>query len=280
MDTHPTPSAASSVLRLEGRDALDLLHRVTTQSLVDLTPGEARFTLFCDYRGRLLHRVAVALTGDRAVWLVRDDAPPDELVATLERSLFREDIRVSDLSGEWTARAVPGGVGLEAGSIREADGRLEAVQSDAGFAMVLEPSGDVGAGSDEPGRIRAGRPRHGHEIAPEFNPFEVGLAHETHLNKGCFTGQEVLMRLITYRSVRRRLARLAGSGPVPRTPNDLTRGGRAVGRLTSSAAQGVGWVALATITPAGSDSGPELEVEGRPVSALELFPATRPLGLP
>src|SRR5689334_24827944 len=47
-------------------------------------------------------------------------------------------------------------------------------------------------------RIRAARPRHGHEVTSSFTPFEVGLAHEVHLDKGCFTGQEALMRLITY----------------------------------------------------------------------------------
>ncbi len=133
---------------------------------------------------------------------------------------------------------------------------------------------------DERARIHEGRPRHGHEIAEEFNPYEVGLAHETHLSKGCFTGQEALMRLITYGSVRRRLARLAGSGPAPLTPADVTRGGRVIGRLTSAAPEGEGWVALAAISPAGSGSGPPLEVEERPANSLGEFRPTHPMGLP
>jgi len=45
----------------------------------------------------------------------------------------------------------------------------------------------------EAARIRLGWPRHGHEIRDEFNAFEIGLARDVHLDKGCFTGQEALL---------------------------------------------------------------------------------------
>src|SRR5258706_14781603 len=64
-----------TLLCLEGRDALALLHRISTQSLLDLAPGQAAATLFCDFRGRLLHRAIVAGTGDPVAWLPRADAP-------------------------------------------------------------------------------------------------------------------------------------------------------------------------------------------------------------
>src|SRR6185503_3346425 len=89
-----TPSTA---IRLTGRDTLDLLHRVSTNALVDLAAGAARGTLFCDFRGRLLHRAVVARVGD-AVWLVRDDAPAAPLLAHLDRQIFREDVKVEDRS--------------------------------------------------------------------------------------------------------------------------------------------------------------------------------------
>src|SRR5690348_7302978 len=76
----------STALRLDGRDALDLLHRISTNALLDLPPGSARGTLFCDFRGRLLQRAVVART-----------AP---LAGLLDRNLFREDVRVEDRSGE------------------------------------------------------------------------------------------------------------------------------------------------------------------------------------
>src|SRR5215510_4898696 len=90
------PSATA--LRLTGRDTLPLLHRVTSNALEDLEPGEARATLWCDFRGRLQQRAIVAVTADGAVWLLRADAPGDALAALLEKSIFRDDVRVEELS--------------------------------------------------------------------------------------------------------------------------------------------------------------------------------------
>src|SRR5882672_5000249 len=89
----------STLLRLTGRDVLPLLHRTTTQALDDLVPGVARTTLFCDFRGRLLHRATVAVTGDGTVWLLRADAGGTDLAAAIEKSVFRDDVRVEDWSG-------------------------------------------------------------------------------------------------------------------------------------------------------------------------------------
>src|SRR5262245_44455690 len=87
--------SGSTVIRLEGRDALGLLHRISTQSLEELAPGHVRSTLFCDFRGRLLHRAAVALSRDGVVWLVRPDSAPEQLAGHIERHVFREDVRVA-----------------------------------------------------------------------------------------------------------------------------------------------------------------------------------------
>src|SRR2546427_12639350 len=109
MDGDAPRAAESTLLRLEGRDALAVLHRLSAAFLDDLVPGQARATLFCDFRGRLLHRVIVVVTSDRAVWLLRDDAPGAALAAHLDHHVFREDVRVSDLgAGRWV-RTVPGG---------------------------------------------------------------------------------------------------------------------------------------------------------------------------
>src|ERR1041385_8287844 len=89
--------ATSTALRVTGRDTLPLLHRVTTNALEDLQLGEARATLWCDFRGRLQFRAIVAVASDGAVWLLRPE-PGAELAAALDKSIFRDDVRVEDLS--------------------------------------------------------------------------------------------------------------------------------------------------------------------------------------
>jgi folate-binding protein YgfZ len=268
----------STRIRLEGNDALPLLHRISTQSLVDLTPGHARATLFCDFRGRLLHRAIVAVTSDRAVWLLRDDAPAADLAAFIDRHVFREDVRMTVADGAWRVRPVVDST-LAPGTLEEhAAGRMSA-RADDDFARIVEPGEPVVDDAFEPARVRAGRPRHGHEITEDFNPFEVGLAREVHLSKGCFTGQEALMRLITYQSVRRRLVRVAGRGEPPSPPCSAVSEGKEVGVLTSAVADGPGWLGLAVIRHAALTT-PALSIEERAIEVVEIFPETRPLGLP
>jgi folate-binding protein YgfZ len=276
------PGAPTSVVRLEGRDALEVLHRISTRELSDLAPGRCRAAPFCDYRGRLLHRAVAAATGDGAVWLLRDDGPGAELAAFIERHVFREDVRATDL-GAWNAvRPVAPAAGPADGTVEEVDGIPVRVQPSGDFALALvPPDAPAATVDDERARILLGRPRHGHEIHPDFNPFEVGLAHEVHLDKGCFTGQEALMRLVTYGSVRRRLARLRGAGLPPGPPREVRSGGTPCGVLTSAAPDGAGgWIGLAVLARAACSPGARLEIEG--VTRLgepEPFPLTRPLGL-
>src|SRR5262245_60906374 len=97
----PDSMTPITAIRLTGRDTLDLLHRVTTNSLRDLAPGESRGTLFLDFRGRLLQRAAVIRVGDE-VWLARNDAPAAPLLAHLDRQIFREDVKPEDRSGDTT----------------------------------------------------------------------------------------------------------------------------------------------------------------------------------
>ncbi|HEY2954310.1 MAG TPA: hypothetical protein VGK89_03545 [Candidatus Eisenbacteria bacterium] len=276
-----TAPRAASVLRLEGRDALDLLHRISTRFLSDLEPGRCRAAPFCDFRGRLLHRAAVARTGDGAVWLLRDDAPGGELAEFVEGHVFREDVRIADLGPRLRACAAPPGGAPAPGEIQERDGVPVRLALEPGRVLAIVPAEDMCGPEDERARIRAGRPRHGHEIHPDFNPFEVGLAHEVHLGKGCYAGQEALMRLVTYRSVRRRLVRLEGAGPAPMAPGEVRAAGVAAGRLTSVAEDGAGgWLALAVLRDEAAAAGAPLEIQGAgAVRAPEPFELTQPLGL-
>ncbi|HET7224900.1 MAG TPA: hypothetical protein VFK69_04210 [Candidatus Eisenbacteria bacterium] len=277
----------STLLRLEGPDALPVLHRISTAFLEDLVPGQARATLFCDFRARLLHRAIVAVASDGAVWLLRDDAPGFTLADHVMRHVFRERVTVTDRGAGRCVRAVPGGVSLAWGTLREADGVPLAVQVEAGDALsvdlgpVIEPDDAM-----ERARIVAGRPRHGHEIAPEFTPFEINRAAEVHLSKGCYTGQEALQRLVTYHSVRRRLAVVGGEGEAPATPADVHAIGgdpahARAGRLTSAVAEPLGgWIGLAVLRHEACEPGAALQANsGRLVQVIP-FPLERPQGLP
>lgn len=239
-------------LLLTGADTLPLLHRLSTNVLSDLAPGRWRPTLFCDFRGRLLHRALVVHAAAGEVWMLSDEAAGAGgagLATFIDRFVFREDVKIADRSSE-----------------------------ERPSFTLDEP---LPAPLDEAARIAAGAPRHGHEIAEHFTAYEVGLAHEVHLSKGCYTGQEALQRLVTYDSARRRLVRVAGLGAAPETHAELVAGGEPAGLVTSALASGAGWTGLASVRRDRVESGAALALtDGQAVTIEHAFELTRPQGRP
>lgn len=270
----------TTLLRLDGRDALDFVNRLGTQAVLDLAPGEARWTLFCEFRGRLLHRALAVRSTDGALWLIRDDAPGEPLAEYLAGHVFREDVRIAAPRSDLTADLVPAAPGEAPGVAAEEDGAPRRIVLDSGLAMAIEPARDAARDAiGEADRILRGLARHGHEVAEAFHPFEVNLAADVHLAKGCYPGQEALQRLITYNSVRRRLVLVGGAGAPPVTPAELRCEGARAGALTSAIRAGTDrWVGLAVVRNEDADAGRALELGGRAVAIAEAFPVACPLG--
>lgn len=225
-----------TTLRLTGRDVLPLLHRTATQALVELMPGGARGSMLCDFKGRVQHRFVLAVAPDGAVWALRPDAPGAELAAAIDRMVFRDHVQIEDRTSALRVTLVDGTRG-EVSATFDASGTPLRVSTGDGTALVLTPADAAPpAALTESERIAMLHPRHGHELVDAFNPFELGLAHEVHLAKGCFTGQEALQRLITYESVRRRPAHVRLSGAPDKLPCEVIANGAPAGILTSVAA--------------------------------------------
>lgn len=94
-------------------------------------------------------------------------------------------------------------------------------------------------------RIRSGTPKVGVDCGPADLPNEAGLdVGRVSYTKGCFLGQEVLARIRAQGRVRRGLARISGTGPVPSLPSVLLQGERKVGELRSAVREGDGWIGL------------------------------------
>jgi folate-binding protein YgfZ len=88
-------------------------------------------------------------------------------------------------------------------------------------------------------RVEAGRPAFGSELGPDVIPVEAGIHHRAiDYGKGCYTGQEVIVRIRDRGRVNRHLRRLVldASAEVPR-PGTLVYGDseRPVGEITSAA---------------------------------------------
>jgi folate-binding protein YgfZ len=136
----------------------------------------------------------------------------------------------------------------------------------------------VGSGVWEALRLEAGRPAFGDDLTDENIPIEAGVhTRAIDYEKGCYTGQEVIIRIRDRGHVNRHLRRLRlGDAPTPAAGTEIWIAGRerAAGRITSAAASPRdGTLALAYLrreaevpgtVRLGAPDGPEVEVEALP----------------
>ncbi len=137
-------------------------------------------------------------------------------------------------------------------------------------------------------RIEAGWPGAGHELSEEWNPLETELRQFISFTKGCYTGQEVIARLNTYKKVQRtlrglRIAGEADTAHVPAPGSELRDAcGKPAGVVTSAAyspglrtAIGLAFVELAQSAPGTKlnldmdGAIAEAEVVGLPIAIPE-----------
>ncbi|MEJ2187726.1 MAG: aminomethyltransferase family protein [Gemmatimonadota bacterium] len=137
----------------------------------------------------------------------------------------------------------------------------------------------AGHGTLEVLRIEAGRPRWGAELTQDVIPLEAGLRDRAiSETKGCYTGQEVIVRILHRGHVNRHLRRLEmGKLPTPGAGTKLVRAfdARDVGVITSACYSprakqtiGLGYVRREVTPPAqvhlGTPDGPEIRVTELP----------------
>jgi folate-binding protein YgfZ len=78
-------------------------------------------------------------------------------------------------------------------------------------------------------------PRYGVDLTERDLPQETSQTRALHFSKGCYLGQEIVERIRSRGAVHRRLAQFTLSAEPAALPVELTAGGAAAGRITSTA---------------------------------------------
>lgn len=287
------PVEAPAILRATGQDALDYLHRVTTQDLKALPPGASAYTAVLDAKGHLLADAHVLVEPD-AVVLVMDAAAAVQAVPHLEKFVVMDDVafenlsaalRVVPLLGPEVATKLGGrGEGLRRISNRRRgapalDLLVPAAAADQLRAeLVSDGFHDLSAADLEALRILAGQARFGPDMDARRLPMEAALTRlAISFTKGCYTGQEVVLRATARGHLQRGLVQLvlpAGAGPGA----PLSAEGQQVGEVTSAADTpegrlGLGYVRRAHWSPGERLATPAGEAVVRKVLVEEGIPA-------
>ena len=282
-------------LRITGADALDLLNRLTTNKLEELPDGHATLSVLTNADARVIDLLALGAV-DGAILCLTSPGRAQAVIDWLDAYTFAEDVAVADrseatcqltLAGPRAAEVLlaagvsglPPALGrLAAGTVAGADVVLwrsltggadgydliaDAVEADSVWAALVDAGAvPVSAESWATFRIANGAPAYGSEFGESTNPLESRLLGAISEDKGCYTGQEVIARLLTYQKVQRKLMSVTLTGPAEPGADLLADGSRA-GMLTSVAVvPGRGHVALAMVRMKHASAGREFEVGG------------------
>lgn len=285
-------------LLVSGADHVDLLHRMTTNELRKLTPGQSQYNIFTNEKGRIVDRVRL-LKLDAAMHLTTSNASNQRVSKWIEKFVFLEDVKVEDRSDDLVMLTF---FGPGAGTFLDTvfTGGIDSLADDAFLSLqdgitivrnsfpglpffdVLIPErvfSDLAdkinaegsrrdllfAGSElyDVLRIEAGWPIFPVDFNEDMNPHEANMLSFINFDKGCYIGQEVVARLDTYEKVQRRmmgihLQQAAGHDGIP-----VVADGKEVGNLTSSAySPGIGGhIALAIVKTKFADTGKTVEVD-------------------
>jgi folate-binding protein YgfZ len=216
--------------------------------------GDARRAL--GVYGPRARQVVLAMAGDAPP----EDAPEDAFIAIPHAAGEVLVVRTRE-TGE------PGGYQVIAPAALLA--ALQSSARDAGAALA-------GLETVEVLRIEAGRPAWGAELDEDVIPLEAGIRKRAiSETKGCYTGQEVIVRILHRGHVNRQLRRiLIGQEPLPPKGTELFRADDAkkVGTITSSCISpryrqtiALAYVRREVVPPAtlrlGKFDGPEVTVQ-------------------
>lgn len=233
----------SGFLQIEGPDRFDFLQRQTTNDINLLTPGNYLTTVLVNSTARILdvfqlfgdeHEEKLNLitlpgyAGNTTRFLQSRIFFMDDVTVTDSTNVMSQILlggrQVNDLLSTLVIDPLPGLGQLMLGSIAGKQVLIigEKVLQKDGYRLIfprelresvearLIDSGALSLSGESYHvlRIEAGIPAAGAELVDEYTPLEAGLDAAISSSKGCFTGQEVIARQLTYDKVTRHLVGL------------------------------------------------------------------------
>ena len=227
-----------ALVRVAGRDAARLLQNVVTSDIDALAVCDGQYGLALTPKGKPLADAWIVREAGDAFVCACEDGARDDLSATLKRYRLASRADIADVTGERALLERPlaaPGDGWRPGPL---GALLLAGVDEARAAWDAElAAGAVAIGAEvrETLRIEQGLPRYGVDFDATNLPAEAGVVERAiSFTKGCYVGQEPIVRLAHRGHANRELRRLHLS-EAPALPATLLEGGREVGRITSSA---------------------------------------------
>ncbi len=284
-------------LLISGETRHDYIQRQTTNDVELLSPTRALPTLLTAPTGRILEYYLLLEDGDSVAMLTQPGHGPGNAVYFQKRIFFNDKVTIQDQGSQWAQIEL---LGPKAPDLLMRLGFprapvLEEVLESEWKRAKIRAFGTMGFGSAD--RIRlVVRSSHLHNLTNELSdyptlsyssremlriesshagnlefsadttPFELGMDRLVSTTKGCYTGQEVLARQVTYDKVVRRLVRLHADQPMIAGAS-LVVDSKSVGQITSAAVSPrQGPIALGVVRKPYDEMGVSLLVQSKNIS--------------
>jgi folate-binding protein YgfZ len=299
-------------VRVAGRDRESFLQNMLTNDVRSLPAGGGVLAAFLTNKGKLVSDLLV-LKEEDSFLLELERSRVEPFVKALGRYVISEDVILESLCGRQISFSVVGPsassvlstlgereradldalphfrhfpstlagapVGLRADR-REGSARFDVVSSVEHAADLLAAVLDRGAqlggtAVSEARRIEAGIPRFGVDMDESHFPQEAALDDAISFQKGCYIGQEYVVRLAHRGQLNRKLLWLRiPSGPKPPPGNKVLRGQVEVGLVTSSTESPAfgGALALAYLKREAFEPGTAVSLEGGSEAIVSALP--------
>jgi folate-binding protein YgfZ len=244
------------VVSVSGPEAETYLQGQLSQNVATMAVGDCRYSLLLQPQGHIVAWFRIVRTGTERFALVADPGAGPAIAARLERFKLGTkatiDVETVDVVALRASRVedLPIGSAVEEGQLA----MVPLLWPDlAGVDLFGDTAASFAAEVDsslvEPLRIGAGIPVFGADYDHKTVPAALGVVDlSTDFTKGCYTGQELVARMDSRgNNSPRQLRVLAGTGEPPSVGVEALLAGEPVATLTSVAAVGEGWLALASV---------------------------------
>ena len=290
-------AAAWGRLKLTGKSRLDFLHRMSTNEVAQLQPGQGAATIFTTPIARIIDRTIVYARADDTL-MVTSRGNQGRVRQWLRKYIFfNDDVQIADVTAEtgliavygpeadqtiqrvsgaavsqlplhhWREAALAGTSVLIARADPIGGGGLHLICDSASSAPIREALlaagiALIGESTYQVLRVEAGRPEFGRELGDNYLPLEANLWGEVSFTKGCYTGQEIIARLESRHRLAKQLVGLRFADEVT-LPATLWANDAEIGVVTSVVqSPALGWIGLGYLKPAQGTAGQVVESRG------------------
>jgi len=261
---------------VSGNDRATYLQGLLTNDIVALKAGSGCYAAYLTPQGRMISDLWVYEIGDLLLLSLPDVETKNTVLAKLDQFIFSEDVQLGDVTGAFAQIAVvgPAAAPIVAALLGESAERVGALGEHAcfraaiaggaaivtrvtdtgqpGFDVYVEAAGlpaleaalasggvpELDAATADVLRVEAGVPMFHRDMDEDTIPLEPGIeARAISMNKGCYVGQEVIVRVLHrgHGRVAKKLVGLTLEGDaVPSRDAQVKHGDQQVGAVTSA----------------------------------------------